>query len=452
MVSISVTVLMWTCTLLQVINYIVLMFVVINFFYRIQVILRAFWILTKNQINGKINRIQRFYQKVFMRQLLSPKKKVVRLLDQTSDPQTEQNNRKESVSTRYTAAARNSAYSRRVSSTRVEIPDQELINLPKAYKRKINEIPQRRLFSSTALKLTLKFSWRIVVIIVLNLLGNFFLFDKSGTISLLIGFHKNFIEMATSTVNMNSMAFHNFAPFSNTTHINEQYVKSRYVAVRNFYNFLGHLKDSTIVSFFDGAGGVDRISNDIDVLQLKNFNVPPSSKRHSLFYLHEDHSNAQLIRSSLTPEIISAIQEEVSHVTRLGFKTVFQTHVNFNDYLLIYYGKLPQSQDSFERIENSLHQLLLSNMNMFDHVMQVHAQAFDSYKREFYMAEIAFALLFVVVFVWLMKHQLRIYNESIPKDFFYFRNILNLFHILEFGENKILEKFFIEEIMPSLKQ
>lgn len=427
------------------------MFVVIKFYYKVQTILRGFWILTKSQINAKINRIQRFYHKVFLKQLLAPKKKIQRLLDPTQDTQNDHGRRK-SINTRHSAIARNSFINRRISNQIYETQALDTKELNKIYKRIIKETPQRRLFSSTALKLTLKFSWRLLVIILIDLFGNIFLFNKTYIVRSAVDFHKNFMEMTASTINMNSMASHNFAPYSNTTFINQQYIKSRGISAKNFYNFLGSLEDSTITSFFNTTDGMAKILNDIDVLQLKNYDEVGSSSKPSLFYLHDPNFNAQLIRKSLTSEDILSIQQGIAHITKLGFKTVFLTNLNLNDYLLIYYGKLPQSEASFDHIENNLNQLLMSNMNMFDHVMKVFDESLSKNRRNAYILIILFMLLFVVVFVLLMKDQLTLYHDYIPKEFFYSRNILNLFHIAEFSDNKVLEKFFIEEILPSLKQ
>jgi hypothetical protein len=406
--------------------------------------------LSKKQTVAKINRIKKFYNKVFVKQLLSPKKSVLQLLEPTNDAQAGERHRKQSTNSRHFGFSRNSFINRRISTRKIEDLHPDTIETAKIYRRTLNETPQRQLFSSTALKMALKFSWRLFVIIAINLIGNFFLFDKIRSIAKLVDFHQNFVEMAAASVNMNSMASHNFAQYSNITFVNEQYVKSRGIAAKNFYNFLGSLEDSTIINFFYRTNGIDKIQNDADILKLKNFNSVFESNKPSLFYMNDRNSNGRLIRGSLNEESIARIQGDVNHIVDLGFKTVFLSHLNFNDYLLIYHGKLPQSEDSFLQIESNLHQLLLANSNMFDYIMNIFDEALSDFRRIFYRDGILFSVLFIVVFVWLMRDQLWLYSKAMPKDFFYCRNIVNLFHVTEFWENKILEKFFIEEIMPSL--
>lgn len=449
--SVIIFVFMWLCTLLQVLNIVVLTFIVITFYYKIQTILRAFWFLTKSQVNDKIARIQRFYNQVFFKQLLVPKKKIQRLLDPNHETPTDQK-MKESINEGDSGSARNSFIDRRVSNQASEAPAKDSKEVSKRYKRTLKDTPPQKLLSATAVKLVLKFSWRLILIVALNLLGNLLLFNYTSIVKSAIDFHRNFVQMAASTVNMNSMASHNFAPYSNTTFINQQYVKSRGIAAKNFYNFLGLLEDSTVMMFFQRIDGIYKISHDIEILQLRNYNQALSYDKPSLFYLRDANPSAELIRDSLNFSIISSIQQGVASIINLGFKTAFLTNLNFNDYLLIYYGKLPKTEESFDHIENHLNQLILANMNMFDYIMSIFYEAYSKSLEISYFLMVLFMLVFLIIFVILMKQQLTRYLKDIPREFFYCQNIINLFHFDEISENKVLEKFFIEEILPSLKQ
>ncbi len=425
-----------------------LLYIIVRFFYNCQTLLRSFWLLTTSQINTRIKKIQWYYLEKLNSQLLEPSKLIKKHIELGSSDNDEEISMSSPYSQKLTIkskAMKDSFTGARESKQKFEA------NIAKNYKKVISETPNRSLFSIKLLNLIIRFSWKSCLILCIYIIWRSISRITLNNSSEILSFYKTFMKMTTSTINVNTLSFQHFSEYSNITFVDPEYIRNRDISISNFYDFIQKIRGSNIASF------ISSINNNVESLTINPGLFPPfdfnpiRSKNLSFSYLRNPFEVGQSFRNDMNKTLIEELALSIKHITSVGFKTSFLTHINLNDFLIVYYKKIKNYEENYKHIEKDLHLLLLNLSNTFALVSEEIDLAFDNHFTMMFVREILFILAYFCLCVYFLFSQHKLYSKEVPETIYHCRNIVNLFSLDEFAENKILEQYFIEELQTSLK-
>ncbi len=426
-----------------------LLYTVFRFFYNFQTLLRSFWLLSATQIKSKIVKLQDFYLQILIKQLLNPSKVVKKHIELGVPEKTARG----SIILPYSKTSELKNSKEKIALLHEAESDIKVRNeILGSYKEIISDIPRRSLFSNKLLRLIFRFSWKASAIFLIYIIWRIISSAYLTNAFEILTFYRSFINMSTSTINANTLSFQYFSPNSNLTFVDLEFLKNRDRSISNFYEFMESIRSKRMASF------VSAVNNNVEsIIFSPGFSpqidlTPVVPLKLSFSYLRNPYPIGQSFRSYLNATFINELEANITHITSMGFKTSFLTHMNLNDFMLVYYKKIKNYEDTFSHIERDLNILILYLSNTFAIVSEEIDSAFDSYSVGNFIREILFMFFYVLLFVWFFVSQYRIYADEVPTKIHCCKNILNLFSMREFRENKILEQYFIEELQNSLKE